>query len=184
MKIILGVTGSIAAFRACELVLLLRKSGHEVRVVLTDGAQRFVTPLTFETLSQQPVGVSLWDQPAHGPVEHIALAQWPDAIVVAPCTANAIARMAHGFADDLLTTVILARRPETPVVLAPAMNTRMWENPIVRRNLALLTEGEGRFVVVPPRESLLACGDYGEGALAEVAEIAAAVERAGACRET
>ncbi|MBI3909611.1 MAG: phosphopantothenoylcysteine decarboxylase [Armatimonadetes bacterium] len=178
MKALLGVTGGIAAFRACELVLQLCRAGHEVRVVMTEGAQRFVTPLTFETLSRNPVAASLWDQPAHGAVEHIALAQWPDVIVVAPCTANVLGKIAHGIADDMLTTVVMASLPQTPVVLAPAMNTKMWQNPIVRRNVQILESLGGKYRLVAPRESLLACGDYGEGALALVEDIVAAVTAA------
>src|SRR5438874_8765881 len=118
MKILLGVTGGIAAFRACDLVLLLRKAGDEVRVVMTEGAQQFVTPLTLETLSGNAVASRLWDLPAAHPptswvpVEHIELAQWPDRIVVAPATANFIGKVANGIADDMLTTVVMASLPE------------------------------------------------------------------------
>src|SRR5947208_818997 len=114
MKILLGVTGGIAAFRACDLVLLLRKAGHEIRVVMTEGAQQFVTPLTLETLSGNAVATHLWELPARHNVEHIELAQWPDRIAIAPATANVIGKIAAWIADDMLTTVVMASLPETP----------------------------------------------------------------------
>lgn len=180
MKVLLGVTGGIAAYKACELVRRLREGGHDVQVVMTDAAQRFVTPLTFEVLSGRPVGLSLWEGKDPS-IEHIRLARWPDVILVAPATANTLARLAHGLAEDLLSTVILASRPEVRVVLAPAMNTAMWENPLVRRNLETLQSvGEGRrFQVVPPAEKVLACGEVGPGALADEASILKALAGAG-----
>jgi phosphopantothenoylcysteine synthetase/decarboxylase len=175
MKVLLGVTGGIAAFRACEVALLLARAGHTVRVVMTEGAQQFITPLTFETLTRQPVATRLWAPPAQHNVEHIELAQWPDVVAVAPATANIIGKIAHGIADDMLTTVVMASLPATPVVIAPAMNTKMWENPIVQRNVDLLRSLDGRYRFVSPRESLLACGDYGVGALAAPADIVAEI---------
>jgi len=174
MKVLLSVTGGIAAFRACDVVLLLTRASHEVRVVMTEGAQQFVTPLTFETLSGHAVATRLWEPPGHGNVEHIELAQWPDVLAIAPATANVIGKIANGIADDMLTTVVMASLPTTPVVLAPAMNTKMWQNPIVQRNVEFL-RSLGRYHFVPPRESLLACGDYGEGALATPADIVAEI---------
>lgn len=186
MKVLLGVTGGIAAFRACDVVLLLDRAGHRVRVVMTEGAQQFVTPLTFETLTREPVATRLWAPPAQHNVEHIELAQWPNVLAIAPATANVIGKIAGGIADDMLTTVVMASLPATPVVIAPAMNTKMWENPLVQRNVELLRSLGGRYRFVPPRESLLACGDYGVGALAApadiVAEILAAAETAGGGR--
>ncbi len=178
MKVLLGITGGIAAFRAADLTLALRRAGHEVRVVMTEGAQQFITPLTLETLSGHAVASRLWDLPAQHNVEHIELAQWPDVIVVAPATANFLGKVANGIADDMLTTVVMASLPETPVVIAPAMNTKMWQNPIVQRNVAFL-RSLGRYSFIPPRESLLACGDYGEGALPTLEDVAEAVETAG-----
>lgn len=179
MKVLLGVTGGIAAFRACEIVLLLDRAGHEVRVVMTEGAQQFVTPLTFETLTRRPVATRLWELPAEHNVEHIELAQWPEVLAIAPATANVIGKIAHGIADDMLTTVVMASLPATPVVIAPAMNTKMWQNPIVQRNVELLRSLDGRYRFVPPRVSLLACGDYGEGALAIPADVVAEILAAG-----
>jgi phosphopantothenoylcysteine synthetase/decarboxylase len=175
MKVLLGVTGGIAAFRACDVALLLDRTGHQVRVVMTEGAQQFVTPLTFETLTRQAVATRLWAPP----VEHIELAQWPDVVAIAPATANVIGKIAHGIADDMLTTVVMATLPATPVVIAPAMNTRMWQNPIVQHNIQLLRSLDPRYRFVPPREALLACGDYGEGALATPADIVAEILAAG-----
>jgi phosphopantothenoylcysteine decarboxylase/phosphopantothenate--cysteine ligase len=180
MKVLLGVTGGIAAFRACDVVLLLDRAGHTVRVVMTEGATQFVTPLTFETLTRNAVATRLWEPPAQHNVEHIELAQWPDVIAIAPATANVIGKIANGIADEMLTTVVMASLPSTPVVVAPAMNTKMWQNPVVQRNVEFLRSLEGRYRFVPPRESLLAGGDYGEGALATPADIVAAIVAAGA----
>lgn len=173
MKVLLGVSGGIAVYKACDLVRRLQDAGATVKVVMTASAQRFVTPLTFEVLSGQRVATSLFD--VDDPeIEHIRLARWPDVICVAPATANTIARFTHGLADDLLSTVWLASKPDVPVVIAPAMNTVMWEAPPVQRNLVMLSE-TGRVTYVDPAEKTLACGETGAGALAEVADIVAAV---------
>ena len=182
MRVLLGVTGGIAAFRSCEVVLQLRKLDHEVRVIMTEGARQFVTPLTFEALSGNPVASDIWASSIDARVEHIALAQWPDVLVIAPATADIIGKIAAGLADDMLTTVVMATLPETPIVIAPAMNTKMWQNPIVQRNVEFLT-GLGRYRFVDPRVSRLACGDYGEGALALPEEIVTAVLTALPTRE-
>jgi phosphopantothenoylcysteine synthetase/decarboxylase len=145
---------------------------------MTEGAQQFVTALTMETLSGHAVATRLWEPPAAANVEHIELAQWPDVIAVAPATANLIGKVAAGIADDMLTTVVMASLPRTPVLIAPAMNTKMWQNPIVRRNCDFLETLGGKYRFIPPRESLLACGDYGEGALAVVEDVVAAIEAA------
>ncbi len=179
MKVLLGVTGGIAAYKACDLVRRLREGGHDVQVVMTEAAQRFVTPMTFEVLSARPVGTSLWAG-ADPSIEHIRLARWPDVIAVAPATANTIGRLAHGLAEDLLSTVVLASRADVPVVIAPAMNTAMWENPLVRRNVEALAAVDGgrRYRFVEPAEKTLACGESGLGALAEEARILQAIEAA------
>ena len=148
MKVLLGVTGGIAVYKACDLVRRLREREVEVQVVMTQSAQRFVTPLTFETLSERPVATSLFD-PADPSIEHIRLARWPAVILVAPATADVIGRMAHGLDDSLLTTVVLAARPEVPVVIAPAMNTMMWEHPLVRRNMDLLADKRIERIMAP-----------------------------------
>lgn len=178
MKVLLGVTGGIAAYKAADLVRRLRDSDAQVSVVMTDSATRFVTPLTFEALSGRKVATSMFqvDDPE---IEHIRLARWPDVICVAPMTANSLARFALGLADDLLSTLWLASRPEVPVVIAPAMNAVMWENPVVQAHVATLLAG-GRCRLVPPVSKTLACGEEGTGGLAEVADIVAAVAAAAA----
>lgn len=167
-KIILGVTGGIAAYKAAELTRLFKKAGHEVRVVMTANAESFVGPLTFHSLSGEPVLRSLhqggYDLSA---TSHIDLAQWGDILVVAPATANFLAKYSHGFADDALLTEALAFRG--PVLIAPAMNTRMWQAPATRENLAKLESRGVRFA--GPASGGLACGETGEGKMSEPAEI-------------
>jgi len=170
--VVLGVTGGIGAYKACELARELMRRGMRVKVVMTSAAQRFVTPLTFRTLTGEPVGVSLWDDPS-AKVHHVSLAQEADVMVIAPCTANVIAKIAQGRADDLLTTTALAT--EAPLVVAPAMNTHMWVKDVTRANVAALVARGA--VIVEPGTGELACGDVGEGRLAEVGAIADAVER-------
>ncbi|MCX8007901.1 MAG: bifunctional phosphopantothenoylcysteine decarboxylase/phosphopantothenate--cysteine ligase CoaBC [Coriobacteriia bacterium] len=170
--VLVGVTGGIGAYKACELVRTLTRRGFRVKVVMTEAATRFVAPLTFRTLTREPVATSLWADEPGDPVHHISLAQEADVVVVAPCTANVLAKLAHGRADDLLTTTVLAT--EAPVVLAPAMNVHMWRKTITQHNLDLL-RARG-FVIVEPGSGELACGEVGEGRLAEVADIADAVE--------
>ena len=171
--IVLGITGGIGAYKACELARELMRRGMRVKTIMTSAAQRFVTPLTFRTLTGEPVGVSLWDEPS-ARVHHISLAEEADVIVIAPCTANVIAKIAQGRADDLLTTTVLAS--EAPLVVAPAMNTHMWAKQITRDNVGTLVSRGA--VIVEPGTGALACGDIGEGRLAEVGEIADAVELA------
>jgi len=173
MKVVLGVTGSIAAYKACELVRLLVKDGCDVRVVMTAAAREFVTPLTFQTLSRNPVGVDQFALPERWQPEHIALAQ-ADAVVVAPATANVIAKMACGIADDLLTSTIIATK--APVVVAPAMNSGMWENVVTQENLGKL-RSRG-VIVVPPADGELACGTSGRGRMADVSGILAVIRKA------
>jgi phosphopantothenoylcysteine decarboxylase/phosphopantothenate--cysteine ligase len=170
LLVVLGVTGGIGAYKACELARELMRRGARVKTVMTGSAQRFVTPLTFRTLTGEPVAVSLWDDPTQR-VHHISLAQEADVLVIAPCTANVIAKVAHGRADDLLTTTVLAT--EAPIVIAPAMNTHMLRAEVTQANVEVL---RGRGVVfVEPEEGELACGDVGEGRLADVLAIADAV---------
>jgi phosphopantothenoylcysteine decarboxylase/phosphopantothenate--cysteine ligase len=170
--VVVGVTGGIAAYKTCELVRALVTRGHRVKVVMTEAATRFVTPLTFRTLSGEPVTTSLWAEDADARVHHISLAEEADVLVIAPCTANVIAKMAHGRADDMLSTTALAT--EAPIVLAPAMNVHMWRRDVTRDNVALL-RGRG-VVIIEPESGALACGEVGEGRLAPVAEIVEAVE--------
>ncbi|MHB8309260.1 MAG: flavoprotein, partial [Metallibacterium sp.] len=135
-RVLLGVSGGIAAYKSCELVRRLRAREVEVRVVLTANAERFVTATTFQALSGQPVRSGLWDAAAEAAMGHIELARWAELILIAPASAHTLARLAHGLADDLLSTLCLAS--ERPLVLAPAMNRLMWAHPATQANLALL----------------------------------------------
>jgi phosphopantothenoylcysteine decarboxylase/phosphopantothenate--cysteine ligase len=172
--VVLGVTGGIAAYKAAELCRLLVKAGARVRVVMTPAATEFMGALTFQTLSGAPVGLALLDSDAEARIGHIQLGDEADVIVVAPASADAIARMAAGMADDLLTAVVLASR--APVLLAPAMNVHMWQNPLTQQNLGRLV-GTGRFFTVGPDSGELACGWVGAGRLIEPPEIVERVER-------
>ena len=162
-KIVLGVTGGIAVYKAVDLVSRLRKQGCQVRVVMTEHAQQFVTPLTFKEISGNQVAVSMWSANQEFNVEHIALANWADAFLVAPATANIIAKMTYGLADDLLSTTLLAA--QAPIVVCPAMNTGMYENPATQANIAKLKERG--VTVMPPAVGKLACGTSGAGRLPE-----------------
>lgn len=167
--VVLGVTGGIAAYKACELLRLLQKQGMDVYVVMTKNACRFVAPLTFETLSGHPVAVDTFERPATWEVEHVALAKRADLFLIAPATANIIAKMACGIADDMLSTTVLATR--APVMIAPAMNTGMWDNPATQANIETLARRGVH--VVAPANGHLACGDSGAGKLEDVSVIAA-----------
>ena len=159
--VVLGVTGGIAVYKACELLRLLQKRGIDVFVVMTQNACRFVAPLTFETLSGHPVAVDTFDRPQTWEVEHIALAKRADLFLIAPATANIMGKMACGIADDMLSTTVMATR--APVLVAPAMNTGMWENAAVQQNVKTL---RARGVeIVAPGSGHLACGDSGAGKL-------------------
>lgn len=168
--ILLGVTGGIAAYKACELLRLLVKAGADVEVMMTKAAAQFVGPLTFETLSGKPVAEDMWDPKMRLP--HISLRKNKDLIVVAPATANIIAKAANGIADDLVSSTLLAR--ECPLMLCPAMNVQMWRNPATVRNVRTL-KGDG-VLFSGPEAGNQACGDVGEGRLREPAQILEDVE--------
>jgi phosphopantothenoylcysteine decarboxylase / phosphopantothenate---cysteine ligase len=176
MKVTVGVSGGIAAYKAAELVRALQRQALDVHVVMTEAAQRFITPLTFASLTGHKVITGLWpSSPGEGDldssIEHIGEAQTTEALVVAPATANILAKFAHGLADDFLTTLFLAT--QAPVIVAPAMNVNMWEHPATRANIELL---ESRGVrIVPPDKGPLACGMIGSGRLAEPEAIVEAV---------
>jgi phosphopantothenoylcysteine decarboxylase/phosphopantothenate--cysteine ligase len=170
-RVLLGVTGGIAAYKAPELVRRLAERGCEVQVVLTAGAKQFVTPLTFQAVSGRRVRDDLWDPAAEASMGHIELARWADVVVVAPATANFIAQLAGGFAGDLLSTLCLATT--APVVLAPAMNQAMWANAAVQANRALLESRGIRFI--GPAEGDQACGETGPGRMVEPLAIANAL---------
>lgn len=166
-KLLLGVAGGIAAYKAAELVRRLGDAGVQVRVVMTENAARFVTPLTFQALSGQPVRLSLWDEGAEAAMGHIELARWADDILIAPASADLIARLAHGLADDLLTTLCLASA--APLHVAPAMNQQMWAHAATQANIALL---RARGVsIFGPAAGAQACGEVGSGRLLEPQEL-------------
>ena len=169
--VVLAVSGCIAAYKACEIARALVRADVRVKVVMTEAATRFVGPLTFRTLTGEPVVTSLWDDPTASRVFHVSLAEEADVFLVAPCTANVLAKLAHGAADDMLTTAALAT--EAPLVLAPAMNTHMWREDATQNNVVTLRERGA--IVVEPGTGELACGDTGEGRLAEIETILAAV---------
>ena len=173
-RIVLGVTGGIAAYKAAELCRLFVKAGATVRVVMTEAATRFIAPLTLQTLSGAPVALDLFDAAQEADIGHIRLADEADLLVVAPATADFIARMAAGMADDLLAAVVLATR--APVLLAPAMNVNMWTNPVTQANLTGLLRN-GRVATVGPDRGELACGWIGAGRLIEPADIVAEAAR-------
>ena len=170
-EIVLGVTGSIAAYKAAELVRVFIRGGHGVHVVMTKAATEFVTPLTFRTLSRNPVAVGMFDEPAGWEPRHVSLASLADVLVIAPCTANVLAKLAHGIADDELTATALACR--APLVVAPAMNNAMFAHPATQANLGILRERG--VTIAEPEEGELACGATGQGRLAPVDSIAQAV---------
>jgi phosphopantothenoylcysteine decarboxylase/phosphopantothenoylcysteine decarboxylase/phosphopantothenate--cysteine ligase len=164
-NIILGITGSIAAYKGAEIANALAKEGHAVHVIMTKSAQQFITPITFQTLTKHKVYTEMFDELIYEDVRHISLARQADLALIAPATANLIGKLASGIADDMLTTVVMAIQ-KTPVVICPAMNTAMYENPVTQDNMKKLA-GYG-YHFVEPRESRLACGDLGKGALADL----------------
>lgn len=167
-NIILGVTGSIAAYKAADIISQLMKKGCNVNVVMTKSGTEFVTPLTFQTLSRNKVYVDVFQEKEPNEVKHISLSQKADVFLIAPATANIIGKIASGIADDMLTSLALSVTG-IPKIIAPAMNTRMYNNPIVQDNIEKLKKYGYQFI--EPRESRLACGDIGKGALANVSEI-------------
>lgn len=170
-RILLGVSGGIAAYKSADLVRRLKERGADVQVVMTAGARRFVTPLTFQALSGRAVRTDLWDESAEAAMGHIELARWPGRILVAPASADFLARLAHGLADDLLTTLCLAT--DAPLAVAPAMNRLMWASPATQANVALL---RARGVeVLGPAVGDQACGETGPGRMLEPAELADAI---------
>ncbi|MBN2484144.1 MAG: hypothetical protein JXD21_08100 [Candidatus Omnitrophica bacterium] len=186
-NILIGVCGGIAAYKACELVRILKKEGYPVKVVMTDAATRFVTPLTFQTLSENPVYLDMWQfqkdeestvashqspekKEEKKRVQHISLSQWTDFCVIAPASANTLSKIAQGICDNLLTTVVCALDEKTKVVFAPAMNENMWKNPIIQQNVKKLT-GLKKYEILDPGRGELACGVYGQGRMPEAKDI-------------
>ena len=176
--ILLGISGGIAAYKSAELVRLLRKQGLRVSVVMTDGAKEFITPLNLATLSGEPVYDSLWDNRSgtDSNIAHINLSREADAMLIAPCTANVMAKIAHGISDDLLTNLVLARDPaKCPLAIAPAMNVQMWGNPATQRNLAQI-RADG-IHIFGPANGEQACGEIGDGRMIEPTEILSLLPR-------
>jgi phosphopantothenoylcysteine decarboxylase len=169
-NIVLGVTGSIAAHKAADLASLLTKAKCTMRVVMTADAQRFITPLPFKTLTRNPVVTDLYDEDEGWKPTHIELADAADLLVIAPATANVIAKLAHGLADDALTCIALALNPKAKILIAPAMNGKMWLHPATQENVATLKKRGAEFI--GPDEGMLSCGYEGLGRLWPVERIA------------
>ena len=175
-RVLLCVCGGIAAYKSAELVRRLRDAGCEVTVVMTDNAQRFIGAQTLQALSHRSVRTSLWDEHAEAAMGHLELARWAQQVVIAPATANTIAKLAHGMADDLVSTLCLATT--APIAIAPAMNHVMWKHPATQVNIATL---QARGVqVIGPNDGPLAEGESGPGRMAEPADIVAALPGTGA----
>ena len=170
-EIVLGVTGGIAAYKSAEIVSRLRHLGANVSVIMTKNATEFVAPLTFQTLSANQVTVDTFQAPEYWNVEHVALAKKAEVFVIAPATANILAKMAHGIADDMLSTTVLATR--APILVAPAMNTGMWTAEATQENVNILRARGVRFA--GPDSGILACGDSGAGRMSEPEEIVEAI---------
>ena len=174
-NIVLGVTGSIAAHRAADLASLLTKQGCAVHVVMTADAQRFITPLPFKTLSRNPVVTNLYDEEEGWQPTHIKLADEADLLLVAPATANVLAKLAHGIADDALTCIALALNPRAKILIAPAMNGKMWQHSATRENVKTLKKRGAEFI--GPEDGMLSCGYEGIGRLWPVEQIAARAKK-------
>lgn len=173
-KITIAITGSIAAYKACDIVSELGKLGFDITVLMTQAAQQFITPLTLQVLSKNPVYTNVMTEDRADVVNHIALAKQTDLFLVAPASADTIARLSHGHANDIISAVALALPKHVIKLIAPAMNTNMYENSLTQANLnTLRTIG---FKKIEPKVSLLACGDIGKGALANVADIVQTVQ--------
>jgi phosphopantothenoylcysteine decarboxylase/phosphopantothenate--cysteine ligase len=175
-KILIGVTGGIAAYKTCSLVTSLLREGADIEIVMTDAAKKFVTPLTFQSILNKPVYSDIWESDNETNIKHIKLAQWPDLVVIAPATANTISKISLGLADNLLSTIALALLPSTPVIIAPAMNTNMWINPSFVENLERLKRYK-RYIIMEPRSGVLACRDEGVGKIPSTEEIIETIKK-------
>jgi len=169
-NILIGVSAGISAYKTCILVRLLVKDGFSVKVLMTENATKLISPLVFESLSQNPVHVNMFQTYNEGNIRHISLSQWAKACVIAPLSANTLSKIARGICDNLLTTVVCALPLKTKILLAPAMNDNMWKNPIIQKNLEYLTKDK-RYIIIPPQKGQLACGVYGEGKMASADDI-------------
>jgi phosphopantothenoylcysteine decarboxylase/phosphopantothenate--cysteine ligase len=169
-NILLGVCGGIAAYKTCELTRLLIKSGFCVKVIMTEAAAKFVTPLVFQNLSKNAVYLDMFCLNQEENIQHISLSEWASLCAIAPLSANTLAKIANGICDNLLTTVICALPAETKIILAPAMNENMWENPLIQQNLNKLKKLK-KYIILNPQKGELACGLYGEGRMPEPEDI-------------
>jgi len=178
-NVLLGITGSIAAYKACSLIKLLKKDNLEIKAIMTSSACKLIVPESIRTLTCNPVHIEMFNADEKKEIEHISLAKWCDLLAIVPATGNIIGKIANGIADDLLSTVVMALPQATPVVVAPAMNTNMWLNESVQRNVKTLKRENikvknnalPKYTFVGPKKGRLACEDIGEGALAEIDEI-------------
>ena len=175
-RIILAVSGSISAYKSADLTSKLKKKGYDIHVIMTEAAQAFITPLTLQVLSKNPVHSDVMEEKLAERINHIDLAKETDLFIVAPASANTIAKLAHGMADNMLTATALALPSTTPKLIAPAMNTKMYENPLTKKNLKTLQEVGYQEIL--PKSDLLACGDTGRGALADIAVIIESIDSA------
>lgn len=169
-KILIGVTAGIAIYKVCSLVRMFIKNGDDVKVVMTDSATKFISPIVFQSLSGNPVYVKMFEPIKEKAVDHIDLATWCDVFVLAPASANTIGKIANGIADNLLTTIIMALSKDKPVVIAPAMNTNMWENEFVKKNIDII-KNVNNYYLIEPETGLLAEGHKGKGILADITKI-------------
>jgi phosphopantothenoylcysteine decarboxylase/phosphopantothenate--cysteine ligase len=169
-KVLIGVTAGIAIYKACSLVRMFIKSGADVKVVMTESATKFISPIVFQSLSGNPVFIKMFKPIKENAVEHINLATWCDIFILAPASANTIGKIANGIADNLLTTTIMALPKDKPVVIAPAMNTNMWENEFFKRNMEIIKKADN-YYIVEPETGLLAEGHEGKGVLADISKI-------------
>lgn len=168
-RILLAVSGSIAAYKAADLTSQLSKRGYEVHVLMTEAATKFITPLTLQVLSKNPVHLDVMEEKRAERINHIDLGKEADLFILAPASANTISSLAHGRADNMVTATALALPADLPKLIAPAMNTKMYDNPLTQRNLSILKEVG--YQEITPKSALLACGDVGRGALADLDSI-------------
>lgn len=173
-EVLIGVTGSIAVYKAVEIANILVKDNINVNIIMTKSATKFVTPLTFQAITKNKVYQDIFDEDYYNDVRHISLAKRADCFIIAPATANIIGKITYGIADDMLSTVVMAVNKDKPIIICPAMNTAMYENIIVQNNIKKLQEYG--YMFIEPKSSLLACGDLGKGALADVDIIVKAVK--------
>lgn len=168
-NIILGVTAGVGIYKSCSLLRILKKEGHSVKVIMTPNSTKLISPRLFESLANQKVYVEMFEEAKDYSLTHICLAQWAELALIVPASANTLAKLATGLADNLLTTTFLALKDSVIKILAPAMNTNMWKNPLTQRNIKILKEIG--YKIIPPKKGILASGEEGEGVLASLEEI-------------